>query len=47
MTDTLAVIGFGVAMVCGIVAVVESRGRSWAGAGLVIGFGALLLLRLT
>ena len=46
-TDTIQLVGFVVALVLGIVAVVEAGGRSWAGWGVIVLAVVLLTPRLT
>lgn len=44
--NTLILIGLVVAVTLGIVAVLASKGKSWAGWACVVGFGVLLLARI-
>jgi hypothetical protein len=39
---TILLVAFVVAVVFGIVAEAEAKGRSWAGWAIIVGFGALL-----
>lgn len=47
MNDIVIIIALAIAAVLGAVAVAESKGRNWAGWACLIGFGVLLVARLT
>lgn len=46
MSDTVVLIGLAIAVILGVVAEIETRGRNWAGWACIIGFGVLFAERL-